>query len=71
MHPSPQPLCSAPSKTGAASVAAPASNDAGRASYSVTWTEAGVERVVLFSTFKGACAHSLFQTQRGNLPVLG
>lgn len=61
----------APSRTGAACLAAPAPSDAGRAPlYSVVWTEKGQEHVVLCSTGAGALKQHRYQMMRGNYAAI-
>lgn len=71
MHPTPRIERPAPSRTGAACLAAPASSDAGRAPvYAVTWTEGGEERIVMCSTGNAALKQKSFQMMRGQLPTI-
>jgi hypothetical protein len=72
MHPTPRIERPAPSRTGAAGLAAPASaSGAGRAPlYSVTWTEKGAECIVLCSTGAGALKQHRYQMMRGNYAAI-
>ena len=71
MHPISRIERPAPSRTGAACLAAPASSDAGRAPlYSVTWIEKGEECIVLCSTGAGALKQHRYQMMRGNYAAI-
>lgn len=71
MHPTPQTERPAPSRTGAAGLAAPVSSGAGRAPlYAVKWTEKGVECIVLCSTGAGALKQHRYQMMRGNYAAI-